>query len=262
MISVLLVDDQEVVRDGLRVILEAAEDITVVAEAPDGLEGVRLAERHRPDVVLMDVRMPRMDGIEAAGVLTENTDLAVSVVMLSTFGEDEYVYGALRAGACGFLLKDADRAQIVNGVRAAAAGDQLLAPQLTRRLIEAYVRRRPAGEGLPSELADLTARELEVARLVARGLSNHEIADQLFVGPGTVKTHVAHILQKSGVRDRIQLVVLAYESGLVEPGADKTCTSEQRQLPPLRRTRTDEGAGHWAYEGCECPANTSANCAR
>lgn len=221
MISVLLVDDQDLVRDGLRVILEATDDITVVAEASDGLEGVRLAEQHRPDVALMDVRMPRMDGIEATALLAKNTDLPTNVVILSTFGEEEYVYGALRAGACGFLLKDADRAQIVNGVRAAAAGDRLLAPQLTRRLIEAYVRHRPAAPGMPSAFQNLTEREREVAVLVARGLSNYEIADKLFVGPGTVKTHVAHILQKTGVRDRIQLVVLAYESGLLQPGADE-----------------------------------------
>ena len=218
MIDVLLVDDQDVVRDGLRVILEAADDITVVAEASDGLSAIELARKHRPHVVLMDVRMPRMDGIEAARRLVESEGLDLQVVMLSTFGEDEYVYGALRAGACGFLLKDADRAQIVNGVRAAAAGDQLLAPQLTRRLIEAYVRRQPAAGGIPTELADLTERELDVAKLVARGLTNGEIADRLFVSAGTIKTHVAHVLQKSGLRDRIQLIVLAYESGLVEPG--------------------------------------------
>ena len=220
MIDVLLVDDQDMVRDGLRVILESADDITVVAEASDGLDAIKLVHHHRPDVVLMDVRMPRMDGIEAARKLMEVEDLDVHVVMLSTFGEDEYVYGALRAGACGFLLKDADRTQIVNGVRAAAAGDQLLAPQLTRRLIETYVRRRPIASGIPDELADLTEREIDVARLVARGLTNSEIADNLFVSAGTVKTHVAHILQKSGLRDRIQLIVLAYESGLVEPGGE------------------------------------------
>jgi DNA-binding NarL/FixJ family response regulator len=216
--SVLLVDDQDVVRDGLRVIIEAAEGLTVVGEAPDGAVAVERAARERPDVVLMDVRMPHMDGIEATRRLLSGPPPHPKVLMLSTFGEDEYVYGALRAGASGFLLKDADRAQIVQGIRAVAAGDRLLAPELTRRLIEAYVRRRPATDGVPAQLADLTDRELEVAQLVALGLSNAEIAERLFVSEGTVKTHVGHVLQKAQVRDRIQLVVLAYETGLVEPG--------------------------------------------
>ena len=164
----------------------------------------------------MDVRMPRMDGIEATRRLIDARDPAPRVVMLSTFGEDEYVYGALHAGAAGFLLKDAERSQIVDGIRAAAAGDRLLAPELTRRLIEAFVSRRPAGRS--SELSGLTERELDVARLVAAGLSNGEIAERLVVSSGTVKTHVAHILQKTGARDRVQVVVFAYESGLVEPG--------------------------------------------
>jgi DNA-binding NarL/FixJ family response regulator len=216
MISVLLVDDQAVVRAGLRVILEATQDLTVVGEARDGVEALELAARHGPDVVLMDVRMPRMDGIEATRRLVDGQDTAPRVVMLSTFGEDEYVYGALHAGATGFLLKDAERSQIVDGIRAAAAGDQLLAPALTRRLIEAFVRRRPATRS--SGLSELTERELDVARLVAVGMSNSEIAERLVVSTGTVKTHVAHILTKTGARDRVQVVVLAYESGLVEPG--------------------------------------------
>ena len=220
MISVLLVDDQAVVREGLRGILEPAPDITVVGEVGDGLGAVELAKRLRPDVVLMDVRMPRMDGIEATRRILHAPAPVPSVLMLSTFGEDEYVYGALRAGACGFLLKDAERSEIVQGIRAAKLGDRLLAPALTRRLIEAYVRRRPATSGTPPELAGLTERELDVARLVAQGLSNTEIAERLVLSEATVKTHVSHILQKVGARDRIQLVVLAYECGLVEAGGD------------------------------------------
>lgn len=218
MIKVLVVDDQAVVRDGLRVILDAAEDLQVVGAAEDGEAAVALTDRRRPDVVLMDVRMPRMDGIEATRRILDAGLPAPKVLVLSTFGEDEYVYGALHAGASGFLLKDAQPAQIRDAVRAVAGGDRLLAPELTRRLIEEFVRRRPPASGTPPELAELTERELEVARLVAHGLSNGEIADRLVLSPGTVKTHVAHVLQKTGLRDRIQLVVLAYESGLVEPG--------------------------------------------
>jgi DNA-binding NarL/FixJ family response regulator len=218
MIDVLLVDDQAVVRDGLRVILEAAGDLRVVGEASDGAAAVELAQRRRPDVVLMDVRMPRMDGIEATRRILEVDGSAPRVLILSTFGEDEYVYGALRSGASGFLLKDAERSDILDGVRAVAAGDRLLAPMITRRLIEEFVSRRPRPTGIPPELMELTERELDVARLVARGLSNTEIADRLVVSTGTVKTHVAHVLQKTGQRDRIQLVVLAYESGLVQAG--------------------------------------------
>lgn len=218
MIKVLVVDDQAVVRDGLRVILDAAEDLQVVGAAEDGEAAVALTDRRRPDVVLMDVRMPRMDGIEATRRILDAGLPAPKVLVLSTFGEDEYVYGALHAGASGFLLKDAQPAQIRDAVRAVAGGDRLLAPELTRRLIEEFVRRRPPASGTPPELAELTERELEVARLVAHGLSNGEIADRLVVSPGTVKTHVGHVLQKTGLRDRIQLVVLAYESGLVEPG--------------------------------------------
>jgi DNA-binding NarL/FixJ family response regulator len=218
MIKVLVVDDQAVVRDGLRVILEAADDLEVVGEAEDGEAAIALTDRRRPDVVLMDVRMPFMDGIEATRRILDGAPPSPKVLILSTFGEDEYVYGALSAGASGFLLKDAERGQILDGVRAVASGDRLLAPAITRRLIEEFVRRRPPAPGTPPELEDLTERELEVTQLVAHGLSNSEIADQLVVSTGTVKTHVAHVLQKTGLRDRIQLVVLAYESGLVEAG--------------------------------------------
>jgi DNA-binding NarL/FixJ family response regulator len=217
-ISVLVVDDQAVVRDGLRVIIGAAPDLTVVGEASDGHEALEVAKRTGPDVVLMDVRMPRLDGIEATRRLLADGVGAPRVLMLTTFGEDEYIYGALKAGAGGFLLKDAERAEILAGIRAVASDDQLLAPTVTRRLIEAYVRRRPPGDGLPAGFAELTEREVDVARLVAKGLSNAEIAQRLVVSQGTVKTHVGHILAKCTVRDRIQLVVLAYESGLVEPG--------------------------------------------
>lgn len=218
MTTVLLVDDQVLVRDGLRVILESVEDITVVGDAPDGEGAVELARQLRPDVVLMDVRMPRMDGVEATRRILVGSPPTPRVLMLSTFGEDEYVYGALRAGASGFLLKDAERSDIVHGIRAVARGDQLLAPALTRRLIESYMRRPSVPGRLPPELSGLTEREFEVARLVALGLSNAEIANRLVVSDGTVKTHVSHILQKAGARDRVQLVVLAYEAGLVEPG--------------------------------------------
>lgn len=218
MIKVLVADDQAVVRDGLRVILDATDDLEVVGAAEDGEAAIALTERRRPDVVLMDVRMPRLDGIEATRRILDGVPSPPKVLVLSTFGEDEYVYGALSAGASGFLLKDAQPDQIRDGVRAVAAGDRLLAPSLTCRLIEEFVRRRPRASGTPPELADLTERELEVTRFVAHGLSNGEIAGRLVLSPGTIKTHVAHVLQKTGLRDRIQLVVLAYESGLVEPG--------------------------------------------
>lgn len=217
MIRLVVVDDQTVVRDGLRAILEAAEDIDVVGEAADGAAAVDTVRRLRPDVVLMDVRMPILDGIEATRRITHEPE-PPKVLMLSTFGEDDEVFGALRAGASGFLLKDAERGQIVAGVRIVAAGEQLLAPALTRRLIETVVRRRPPGNDLADVMEQLTERELDVTREVARGLSNAEIASALFVSPGTVKTHLGHVLQKLELRDRVQLVVLAYETGLIEPG--------------------------------------------
>jgi DNA-binding NarL/FixJ family response regulator len=218
-LGVLIADDQALVRAGFRMILEAEEDMEVVGEASDGREAVAEAQRLRPEVVLMDVRMPEVDGIEATRRLLGEGRLAAKVVMLTTFDMDEYVYDALRAGASGFLLKDVPPEQLVTGIRAVASGDALLAPSLTRRVIEEFVRRPPASvRTLPPKLADLTARELEVLRLIARGLSNAEIAAELFVSETTVKTHVAHVLMKLDLRDRVQAVVLAYESGLVEPG--------------------------------------------
>jgi DNA-binding NarL/FixJ family response regulator len=218
-LGVLIVDDQALVRAGFRMILEAEEDVEVVGEAADGREAVAEAQRLRPDVVLMDVRMPEMDGIEATRRLLAGDGAAPKVVMLTTFDMDEYVYDALRAGASGFLLKDVPPEQLVAGIRAVASGDALLAPAVTRRVIEEFVRRPPASiRTLPPKLGDLTARELEVLKLIARGHSNAEIAKELFVSETTVKTHVGHVLTKLDVRDRVQAVVLAYESGLVEPG--------------------------------------------
>ena len=218
-LAVLIVDDQALVRAGFRMILEAEKDMEVVGEAADGREAVTEARRLRPDVVLMDVRMPDVDGIEATRRLLAEDCSAVKVVMLTTFDMDEYVYDALRAGASGFLLKDVPPEQLVDGIRAVAKGDALLAPSVTRRVIEEFVRRPPASvRTLPPKLEELTARELEVLKLIARGLSNAEIATELFVSETTVKTHVAHVLMKLGLRDRVQAVVAAYESGLVEPG--------------------------------------------
>lgn len=214
-LSVLIVDDQALVRAGFRMILDAEEDIEVAGEASDGAEAVAEAQRLRPDVVLMDVRMPQMDGIEATRRLLSANGLETKVVMLTTFDMDEYVYDALRAGASGFLLKDVPPEQLVSGIRAVAQGDALLAPSVTRRVIEEFVRRPPGSvQAMPPEVAELTPRELEVLRLVAKGQSNAEIAKELFVSETTVKTHVAHLLTKLGVRDRVQAVVLAYECGL------------------------------------------------
>ncbi len=216
MIRVLLADDQELVRSGFRLILELVDGIEVVGEAPDGREAVRLAKELQPDVVLMDVRMPGLDGIEATRRLRQ-AGVDARVLVLTTFDLDEYVYGAMRAGASGFLLKDAPREQLVTAVRTVARGEALLAPAVTKRLIERFVDRPAPVETAPA-LAELSARELEVLRLVARGLSNAEIANELIIGEATVKTHVARVLRKLGIRDRVQAVVLAYESGVVEPG--------------------------------------------
>jgi DNA-binding NarL/FixJ family response regulator len=220
--SVLIADDQALVRGGFRALLDAEPDIDVVAEAADGEEAVQLARREQPDIVLMDVRMPRMSGLEATRRITSDPRLAhARVVVLTTFELDEYVFDALRAGASGFLLKDIDPSDLLTAVRVAAAGEALLAPRLTRRLIEAFIEQErsapvPVTEG--SELEELTAREREVLTLVGRGLSNAEIAEELVLSPLTAKTHVARLFAKLGARDRAQLVVLAYENGLVVPG--------------------------------------------
>jgi DNA-binding NarL/FixJ family response regulator len=216
MIGVLLADDQELVRSGFRLILELAEGIEVLGDAADGREAVRLAKELQPDVVLMDVRMPELDGIEATRQLRQ-AGVEARVLVLTTFDLDEYVYAAVRAGASGFLLKDAPREQLVTAVRTVARGEALLAPAITKRLIERFVD-RPLPAEAASALAELCARVLEVLRLLARGLSNSEIAAALIVGEATVKTHVARVLRKLGVRDRVQAVVFAYENGVVERG--------------------------------------------
>ena len=212
-IRVLLTDDQNLVRGGFRMILRAEPDIDVVGEAADGVESVALARELYPDVVLMDVRMPNMDGIEATRRIIDGSGDAPRVLVLTTFDLDEYVYEALRAGASGFLLKDAPEEQLVSGIRIVADGGSLFAPAVTRRLIERFAGAAP--QEPPPALAALTSRELEVLRLLARGLSNAEIADELVLSEHTAKTHVAHILHKLHLRDRVQAVVLAYESGIV-----------------------------------------------
>ena len=217
MIRVLVADDQTLVRAGFRAILEVQDDLEVVGEAEDGEGAVALARELRPDVVLMDIRMPGVDGIEATRRLLRDGD-APRILMLTTFDLDEYVYEAMKAGASGFLLKDAPRDQLVGAVRTVAAGEALLAPALVRRLIEDFVRRPAPGARPPAELDDLTEREREVLTLIAHGLANAEIAARLFVSEATVRTHVTHILAKLGLRDRVQAVVLAYETGLVQPG--------------------------------------------
>ncbi|HYG72887.1 MAG TPA: response regulator transcription factor [Actinomycetota bacterium] len=215
MIRVLVADDQALMRTGFRMILDAQEDIEVVGEAIDGADAVRQFERLDPDVAVMDVRMPTMDGIEATRRLTAR-ERPARVLILTTFDLDEYVYEALRAGASGFLLKDRPPEELVAAVRVVASGDALLAPSVTRRLIEEFAKRAPTAS--PDELRELTDREREVLVLIARGLSNAEIARTLFVAETTVKTHVGHLLSKLHLRDRAQAVVLAYESGLVQPG--------------------------------------------
>jgi len=214
MIRVLLADDQELVRTGLRTTREANTDITVVAEAADGAAAVREAERARPDVVLMDIRMPRMDGVEA----TRRID-GPRVIILTTFDHDEYVVDALRAGASGFIVKDAPSDDVVRAVRVVAAGDALLSPSVTRRLLTRVTATLPRPAASRKVTDDLTERERDVLVQVAQGKSNLEIADSLHVSEATVKTHVSHLLEKLGLRDRVQAVVLAYESGLITPGA-------------------------------------------
>ena len=217
MISVLVADDQALVSAGFRAILDDQPDIDVIAEAADGTDAVEIARTARPDVALLDVRMPRMDGIEATRRIVA-AGLRTRVLILTTFDLDEYVYAALKAGASGFLLKDVPREQLIAGVRAVSAGDALLAPAVTRRMVERFARLPVPGAARQERLAPLSEREVEVLRLIARGLTNAEIAAELVVSPTTVKTHVASILGKLGLRDRVQAVVLAYETGLVEPG--------------------------------------------
>jgi DNA-binding NarL/FixJ family response regulator len=218
MIRVLIADDQALVRGGFRLILEAQEDIQVVGEADDGREALAKARELEPDVVLMDIRMPELDGLEATRRLVAGGG-AARVLILTTFDLDEYVYEAMKTGASGFLLKDVRPEQLAEAVRVVARGEALLAPAITRRLVEEFVRRPPPGSGAPVALSELTEREIEVLKLVAGGLSNAEIAASLFVTEATVKTHVTHILTKLRLRDRVQAVVLAYESGLIQPGA-------------------------------------------
>jgi DNA-binding NarL/FixJ family response regulator len=218
-VRVLLVDDQALIRAGFRMILEAEEDIDVVGECADGAQAIDSVARLKPDVVLMDIRMPEMDGIEATRRIVERDgEPTVRVLMLTTFDLDEYVYDALRTGASGFLLKDVPADQLVTGIRMVSQGEALLAPSVTRRLIEEFSRTAPRTE-TPAALDELTPRELEVFKLLARGLSNAELAEELVVSETTVKTHVARVLMKLGVRDRVQAVVLAYESGLISPGS-------------------------------------------
>ena len=216
-IRVLIADDQALVRSGFRMILEARDDLVVVGEAENGAQAIELARELEPDVVLMDVRMPVLDGVEATRRLLEAGSEA-RVIILTTFDLDEYVFEALRAGASGFLLKDVQPAQLVEAIRVVASGEELLAPSITRRLLDRFAASLDAGRGTPPELDSLTPRELEILRLIAGGLTNAEIASELFVSETTVKTHVSSVLRKLHLRDRVQAVVLAYEAGLVRPG--------------------------------------------
>jgi DNA-binding NarL/FixJ family response regulator len=219
-VRVLIADDQALVRSGLRMLVDSVEDLEVVGEAGDGAEAVARARELSPDVVLMDIRMPGMDGIEATRALSEDPATAgVRVLVLTTFDLDEYVFRALRAGASGFLLKDTDPEDLLEGIRVVAGGDALLAPSVTRRLIAEFARRPATAEANLTALEQLTEREREVLALVGRGLSNAEIGAALFISPATAKTHVSHIMLKLGARDRAQLVVTSYESGLVTPGS-------------------------------------------
>lgn len=216
MIRLLLCDDQQLVRSGFRMILESEPDFVIAGEAGDGEEAVRVARREHPDIVLMDVQMPRMDGLEATVALAA-LDRPPKVLILTTFERDDYVFAALRAGASGFLLKNAPSDQLIDAVRQVAAGDALLAPSVTRRIIEEFAR-RPAVPTRRAAVERLTERELEVLRVVAAGLTNAEIAQRLFVGEATVKSHVSSVLSKLGLRDRVQAVVFAYENAVVQPG--------------------------------------------
>jgi DNA-binding NarL/FixJ family response regulator len=218
-IRVAIVDDQALMRDGFSMILEAQPDMEVVGDAENGRLGVELCRRTRPDVVLMDIRMPELDGIEATRLITSDESYDTKVLVLTTFDLDEYVYAALRAGASGYLLKDTPAKELVAAIRVIAHGEALLSPSVTRRLIEEFAH-RPEPESVAAALPDdLTEREREALELLAHGLSNREIAARMFIGEATAKTHVSRLLMKLGVRDRVQAVVLAYETGLVRPGA-------------------------------------------
>jgi DNA-binding NarL/FixJ family response regulator len=218
-IRLLIADDQELVRTGFRLFLETQDDLDVVGEAGDGAEAIERARRLRPDVILMDIRMPRMDGVEATARLTAaGLEPPPRVLVLTTFDLDEYVFGALRAGAAGFLLKDAPRERLVEAIRVVHSGDALLSPSITRRLVEDFAARTDPLQPPPALVDELTPREREVLVLVARGLSNREIADRLVVTDATVKSHVGSILMKLGLRDRVQAVVFAYEHGIVVAG--------------------------------------------
>jgi DNA-binding NarL/FixJ family response regulator len=220
-VRVLLCDDQALVRSGFRMILEAREDIEVIGEAEDGAQALEMTWRQLPDVVLMDVRMPRIDGVEATRRLV-GAGAEARILILTTFDLDEYVFEALRAGASGFLLKDVQPAQLVDAVRVVARGDALLDPTVTRRLLDRFAHTLPgAPERPPPELGELSDREREVLELMASGLSNAELAERLVLSETTVKTHVSSILRKLGLRDRVQAVVLAYQAGLVKPGAPR-----------------------------------------
>jgi DNA-binding NarL/FixJ family response regulator len=223
-IRIAIVDDQALMRDGFTMILDAQPDMDVVGDAENGRLGVELVRRTRPDIVLMDIRMPEMDGIEATKAIRADDDYDTRVLVLTTFDLDEYVYAAMRAGASGFLLKDTPATELITAVRVIAAGDALLSPSVTKRLIEEFARQTET-PSVPAPLpSDLTEREHEALELLARGLSNREIAAEMFVGEATAKTHVSRLLTKLGVRDRVQAVVLAYETGVVQPGASTRST--------------------------------------
>ena len=219
-VRVVLVDDQALIRTGFKMILETEDDIEVVGEASDGEQAISMARSVRPDVVLMDVQMPTMDGLEATGRIVRDANIPSRIIILTTFERDDYIFEALRAGASGFLLKNAPSDELVHAVRVVAAGDALLAPSVTRKVIEGFIR-RPAHGSNEVELRRLTERETEILQLLATGKSNSELAANLFVGEGTIKTHVSSVLTKLGLRDRMQAVIFAYESGLIEPGQQR-----------------------------------------
>ena len=231
MIRVLIADDQALVRTGFRVILDAEPDFEVVGESPDGRATIEDAARLHPDVILMDIRMPNLDGIEATRRIAAAGQPAPRILILTTFDLDEYIYDALRAGASGFLLKDAPSEQLIEGIRVVAAGDALLAPSITRRLIEGYVRQPAPHVPDVAGLSELTPREREVLELIARGHANADIARQLHVSDATVKTHVAHVFSKLNLHDRAQAVVYAYETGLVQPGAAARAVEQETTNP-------------------------------